>query len=205
MNVDVARWSDHWAFDGYAPWLQRLAQAPSWEASALSSILRTTVVFSAQVGKLKAGLDASDIDGSYADCCAKGVVPTRPDNLHDLLNALVWARFPLAKMALSQRQVALAKARTSSSSSSSSKEERVRTREQDAAAMVDEGGMILGPTRRAIFGHAALEDAIVDRPLRPFLIHVDDDDLDAGLARLLTDPQPLPRVRERHSVLADQR
>ena len=157
--------------------------------------------FETQRGRLRAGLDASDVDGSYADRCVDGVVPTRSDNLHDLLNALVWARFPQAKRALSARQVALARARAPSSSSSL----RVRTREQDSCAMVDEGGMVLGTTTQAVFGHAALEDAVLGRDLRPFLIHVDGDDLDAALAAVFRADAPLPRVRERQSVLADRR
>ena len=67
--------------------------------------------------------------------------------------------------------------------------------------MLDEGGVVLGPTQQAIFGHAALEDAVMGCNLRPFMVHVDTDDLDAGLARLLARPQPIPRVRERHLVL----
>ena len=159
--------------------------------------MQTSVAFDAQAGKLKAGLDASDVDGSYADCCVRGTVPTRRDNLHDLLNALVWARFPRAKHALSLRQVALARARDAVVGP------RVRTREQDACAMVDEGGMVVGPARRAIFGHAALEDAILGRGLRPFVLHVASDDFDDALAAVFADPQPLPRVRERHVLLGD--
>jgi hypothetical protein len=81
----------------------------------------------------------------------------------------------------------------------------VRSREQDAAAMLDEGGMLLGPTTRAVFGHAALEDAVLGRPLRPFLLHVPSDDFDDALATLLADPQPIPRVRARYAVLGAER
>jgi hypothetical protein len=193
--LDVARWSSHWAFDGYEPWLLRLAAHPMSSPHELQSILGTDVSFVAQATKLKAGLDVHDVDGSYVDLCARGTIPTRPDNVHDLMNALVWARFPRAKHALCVRQVALARARRIDEGP------RLRSREQDSCAMIDEGGMLLGPTRRAIFGHAALEDAISGRDLRPFLVHLETDDLDDALAHLLANPQPIPRVRERHIVL----
>lgn len=193
--ADVARWAGLWPFAGYEPWLARLTQAPRVSVEQLADILGTDVVFSAHAGKLAAGLDASDVEGSYADCCARGSVPTRRDNLHDLLNALTWARFPRAKQALCVRQLRLARERGVVDGL------RVRSREQDACAMLDEGGMILGPTQRAVFGHAALEDAVVGRDLRPFLLHVEDDDLDAGVVKILEGDGDMPRVRQRHLVL----
>ena len=36
-------------------------------------------------------------------CYLKGEVPTREDNWHDLLNALVWLVFPKAKAAINKR------------------------------------------------------------------------------------------------------
>jgi hypothetical protein len=193
--VDFTRWSSHWAFDGYEPWLARLSG--SIRPAHLQSTLGTHVSFVEQSAKLKAGLDAFDVDGSYYDLCARGTVPTRVDNLHDLLNALTWARFPRAKQALCDRQVGLARARRIE------RGQRLRSREQDSCAMLDEGGMIIGPTRRAMFGHAALEDAIHGRQLRPFLVHVATDELDDALAALLGDPGPMPRVRERSTALSD--
>jgi hypothetical protein len=57
----------HWAFDGYAEWLQRLAahpRAPHVLPAELRDILGTHVSFVEQTAKLKAGLDAVDVDGS---------------------------------------------------------------------------------------------------------------------------------------------
>ncbi len=195
-HADVARWATLWPFGGYERWLAELAGAPSLDVDQLAGILGTDVEFHVHAGKLAAGLDASDVDGSYAECCVRKSVPTRTDNLHDLLNALTWARFPLAKHALCVRQVQQARARGVVDG------RRVRSREQDTCAMLDEGGMVLGPNHHAVFGHAALEDTVRGRDVRPFLVHVDTDDLDVGLARLLLNPQPLPRVRERHAVLS---
>jgi hypothetical protein len=196
-TVDVARWSAHPAFAGFERWLSPLALAQPQAPTGWQALLGTDVAFVLQRGALPAGLDADDIDGSYADRCLRGEVPTRPHNLHDLLNALVWARFPRAKLALCERHMAVARARERTPPGT----QRLRSREQDAAAMLDEGGMLLGPTTRAVFGHATLEDAVRDRPLRPFLLHLPTDDLDDALAALLRDPRPIPRVRARDDVL----
>jgi hypothetical protein len=201
LTADVARWQQHHAFAGFEPWLDGVARAQAQAPETWQALLRSEVAFVAQRGPLPAGLDPDDVDGCYADRCLRGAVPTRANNLHDLLNALVWARFPRAKQALCARHIVLASARERTPAG----QQRLRSREQDAAAMLDEGGMLLGPTRRAVFGHAALEDAVLGRPLRPFLLHLPSDDLDGALAALLADPQPLPRVRARHAVLGAAR
>ena len=197
----VARWHHHHAFAGFEQWLDGVAKARPQAPDTWRVLLGTEVAFVRQRGALPAGLDSSDVDGCYADRCLRGEVPTRAHNLHDLLNALVWARFPRAKRALCARQVSLARERGPAPAG----QQRLRSREQDAAAMLDEGGMLLGPTTRAVFGHAALEDAVLGRPLRPFLLHVPSDDFDDALATLLADPQPIPRVRARHAVLGAER
>lgn len=197
VPVACEQWAQLSAFASYEPWLAGVAVAQTQRPLLWQALLRTDVAFVEQRTALPAGLDPDDVDGCYADRCLRGAVPTRANNLHDLLNALVWARFPRAKRALCARHLRLARARERTPAG----QQRLRTREQDAAAMLDEGGMLLGPTTRAVFGHAVLEDAVLGRRLRPFLLHLPDDDLDTALALLLADPQPLPRVRERHAVL----
>jgi len=107
-----------------------------------------------------------------------GEVPTREGNLHDFMNALVWASFPLAKMAIHVRQHALIESRIEGS-----RLPEHRTPEQDMLAMVDEGGIAVlttdaaaveaategrdsdalgrivaaGRARGAVFGHALFE------------------------------------------------
>jgi hypothetical protein len=196
-TVDVAHWGAHPAFAGFERWLGPLAQAQPLAPEMWQALLGTDVAFVQQRGSLPAGLDVDDIDGSYADRCLRGDVPTRSHNLHDLLNALIWARFPRAKRALCERHIAIARTRERTPAGT----QRLRSREQDAAAMLDEGGLVLGPTTRAVFGHATLEDAVRGRPLRPFLLHLPTDDLDDALAALLKDPQPIPRIRARDEVL----
>lgn len=81
-----------------------------------------------------------------------GAVPTRPNNWHDFLNALVWATFPRAKQVFHARQYAAVTARIDEGA-------RVlpgtRTRELDGLAILDEGGMIL-------LVETALEQEIVE-------------------------------------------
>lgn len=70
-------------------------------------------------------------------CYLKGEVPTRADNWHDLLNALVWLTFPQAKAAINGRHyAALTQAALPEGSS-----ERGATR--DAITLLDESGVIV--------------------------------------------------------------
>jgi hypothetical protein len=108
-------------------------------------------------------------------------VPTRAQSWHDLANALVWATFPRAKLALHLRQHRIISARLGPDL----RLPGARTPEQDAIAMLDEGGVALlclrarrgdveeavaredagelaamiekGWARAAIFGHAIYE------------------------------------------------
>lgn len=115
---------------------------------------------------------------------ARGEIATRERNWHDLMNALVWLRFPALKSALNRRQVA--------------EIERVgakdRSRAQCAQTHFDEGGMFVavrdpalmplwdahdwhglfwrerdawsdGRIEPAVFGHALLEHALVPHQL----------------------------------------
>jgi hypothetical protein len=66
-------------------------------------------------------------------------VPTRERSWHDVLNALVWATFPHAKLALHERQHRLITARLGEDRRMPS----TRTKEQDALAMLDEGGVVV--------------------------------------------------------------
>jgi hypothetical protein len=67
-----------------------------------------------------------------------GEIPTRPDNLHDVCNALSWAAFPTAKWALTCRIAELQKARMAQDGS----QPGTRDREHDRLALLDEGGLL---------------------------------------------------------------
>lgn len=108
-----------------------------------------------------------------------GAIATRPDNWHDLLNALVWLRYPSIKRALNARQMAEIAVMGP----------RQRSRPQCALTHFDEAGMIVtlndpamlvawnahdwttlflghreawlsGQARVEVFGHALLEHAL---------------------------------------------
>jgi len=189
---EPARWR---GLPGFAPHdvaLVRLSSCAAWpDVADYGRLLGTDVVFVAEDGKLAAGLDDSDMVGSYIARCAEGAVPTRTRNLHDLMNALIWARFPLAKRALCRRQIAVGVARGQHTN-------RVRSKAQDRLAMIDEGGILVGGGLdtgvELVFGHALLEDAIRGRCSRGLRLVVpadDDDELDARVAAYLT-AVPLP-------------
>lgn len=106
-----------------------------------------------------------------------GCVPTRPGSWHDLMNALVWATFPVAKRALHERQHGLVVP-------ASPGESARRPRELDALALLDEGGLVVVTAHREqansedelaavvasgaaialVFGHAIYEGVVLGRP-----------------------------------------
>lgn len=122
--------------------------------------------------------------------CEAGVVPTRRHSWHDLFNALVWVTFPRAKAALHARQLRAQRA---------SGDGARRTREQDALALLDEGGVVMlcaeatldavraaldardvdavaartaaGQTLGVVYGHAVLEHLALEGPAVRALVH----------------------------------
>jgi hypothetical protein len=92
------------------------------------------------------------------------VVPTRERSWHDLLSALVWGSFPRAKLALHLRQHRMIGARLGPDL----RLPGARTKEQDAVAMLDEGGVVVlrapGSVCAAIFGHAIYEGLVCGAP-----------------------------------------
>ena len=63
-------------------------------------------------------------------------VPTRPENWHDLFNALVWITFPRAKLAINAQHAAILEERGAA-------EARRRSPERDALTLFDEGGVVV--------------------------------------------------------------
>jgi hypothetical protein len=95
----------------------------------------------------------------------RGEVPTRPRSWHDFLNALVWATFPASKRRLHSLQAAaLERARSAGSGTLPN----ARTREQDALALLDEGGVLEltahGESLVLGFGHALYEGLVRGGP-----------------------------------------
>lgn len=115
----------------------------------------------------------------------EGNISTRLANPHDLFNALVWALFPRAKRALARRQHDAHERRLGAQVRALP---NARSREQDTLAMLDEGGVLRGPTRGALFGHALYEHLYDgDAEVRGFPVALARDALDEALAEALAD------------------
>lgn len=95
------------------------------------------------------------------------IVSTRARMWHDYLNALVWATFPRAKMAVHRRQHRAIEAWLPLGARQLP---NARTRELDALALIDEGGVLLledkerGAVTRIVFGHALFEGLVLRQP-----------------------------------------
>lgn len=163
---DPARLAHPW-FAGIADLVVRIAGEPDWP-----SIARLNECFAAELadagvrlvesGKTKPAIVDGAIDPSSlyeVRIVELGEVPTRPRNVHDLLNALVWAAFPRSKLALSralavvQRERAIGRTQLPPT----------RTPAHDRLALVDEGALLqvsgAHATATWIFGHAIYEHA----------------------------------------------
>jgi Protein of unknown function (DUF3025) len=72
----------------------------------------------------------------------RGEILTRPDNLHDACNALVWLAFPRTKAALTAIHVAAPRAGSGNR----------RDRSRDAATLLDESGMLVACADTSLVG-----------------------------------------------------
>ena len=153
-----------------------------------------------------------DPESMYDASIVRGVVPTRARCWHDYLNALVWVTFPRAKAALHARQYAMIRAWATPGAPSLP---NARTREQDAVALIDEGGVVvLSAAGREVaipFGHALFEGLVYETPSMiaravPIAVESIPDDIgarialaDEALARRLAEPL-LPEMLPRYSL-----
>ncbi|MBS2020575.1 MAG: DUF3025 domain-containing protein [Deltaproteobacteria bacterium] len=133
----------------------------------------------------------------------EGVVPTREGSWHDLMNALVWATFPRAKLALHTRQHGLVRIARPG-------ESLRRPRELDALALLDEGGVAVpasGAREPVVFGHAIYEGYVLGWPAPvAAAFPVEGDSLDeaiAGVVAALRDPRELRRLGVEPGIGAD--
>ncbi|HEU0031473.1 MAG TPA: DUF3025 domain-containing protein [Kofleriaceae bacterium] len=158
----------HRRFARIADLVARLAHEPDWPAIAvLDAQLRPEL---AQVGMrlVEAPKTRPQLrpDGTIdpatlyeVQIVERGEIPTRPRNAHDLLNALVWAAFPRAKLALSRALADVQRERAAGRA----KLPPTRSRAHDRLALIDEGALVcVTGTATAstwIFGHAIYEHA----------------------------------------------
>lgn len=127
---------DHPAFEPYRELLAELDGRR--DADALNRLAERLDVRLAHTGaplrfaRLEGGCKAADYELGIAE---SGIVPTRPDNLHDFFNALVWLRFPWLKSALNRRHAERL--------ATHPEERRQRGRLRDQLTLLDENGMLV--------------------------------------------------------------
>ncbi len=73
-------------------------------------------------------------------CYLKGEVPTRADNWHDLLNALIWLAFPGAKAAINERHY---RALTEPEKADNAERRSQRGAVRDTSTLLDESGVVV--------------------------------------------------------------
>lgn len=164
---DFARFAQP-RFARIADLVARLADAGDWPSIALlndcfRAELASVGVQLVEAAKTRPALGADGtIDPSTlyeVRIVERGEVPTRPRNAHDLCNALAWAAFPHAKLALSRALAAVQRARAAGRTALPA----TRTHAHDRLALIDEGGVVCVAGSRAtstwIFGHALYEHA----------------------------------------------
>ncbi len=161
--------------------IERLA-TPAWPCvaaidEAFAPELRSVGMRLIEAPKTKAALAADgtiDLASLYeVRIVERGEVPTRPNNLHDLLNAVVWAAFPVSKLALTRRLAEIQRARAAGRATLPS----ARSREHDRLAMIDEGAVLYVGGQVWIFGHAIYEHAYEGRlDIRGGAIDLDVDE-----------------------------
>jgi hypothetical protein len=189
-----------------------------WNAAFPGEIRSATgarITFVAQPPRRRSG--RRDLASLYDErIFARGEVQSRAHSWHDFFNMLVWASFPATKRAINARQRAALVARIDPLLRGGPlRLPAARTSEQDALAMLDEGGAIVvrrdaapieidaipvavanGDARVLLIGHAIYEHLVVGSgPVRAFLQIVASDpslpndvlchEADAQLARTL--------------------
>lgn len=162
----------HPRFARVADLVERLAKQRDWPTVAMlndvfsSELARVGVRFVEEPKtKFALGADGAIDPASLYEVriVDAGEIPTRPNNLHDLLNALVWAAFPLSKLALTRALAAVQRERAAGKATLPN----ARSREHDRLAMIDEGALLVvrgasqvsRDTSTWIFGHAIYEHA----------------------------------------------
>jgi len=161
---EPARLAHPW-FARVADLVARMAHEPDWPSIAVLDACFAPELARAgmrliEAEKTRTALAADgtiDVSSLYeVRIVERGEIPTRPHNAHDLLNALVWAAFPLAKLALARELAALQRERAAGRATLPT----TRSPHHDRLAMIDEGALIcLADGARWIFGHAIYEHA----------------------------------------------
>ncbi len=214
---------DHPALESVRPYAERLRAFDTWPSVLeIDRILHDRlmiepgVALEVQAAKKKRRRGPLDRSALYVmRIHDAGRIPTRERSWHDLLNALVWAAFPMSKRALTARQHAITEIRVPVTARSIP---GARTREEDALAMLDEGGIVIlaeepartisalraqapssswGRVAVHVFGHALMEHAVLGNAgVRGYgvVLAAEEHDrisADRALARWITDGDEL--------------
>jgi hypothetical protein len=170
MNAGALR---HPAFSSVGPFAARLLHVRAWPSVAeLGALFRDrlalppAIELEPQEDVRRRGLRR--LEDIYEVRIARhGKLPTREGSWHDLANLLVWCAFPRAKRALVARQYSIVRARVPDDVVGLPP---ARTREQDALAILDEGGVVLLHARGDapdLGAPASVHAAIVDGRVVP--------------------------------------
>lgn len=131
-------------FDGFTQWPRVADLSALFAARGVKNAQGQPIACELQAPKTKrrrARVGLRSRDALYdARIDAQGLLPTREANYHDFFNAMVWATFPLSKAAIAARQHAIWKRELEPMFEQLPSR---RTREQDALAMLDEGGLLV--------------------------------------------------------------
>lgn len=182
-------------FRTYAHW----PPLDAWNAGAggLRSASGAAIQFVAQPPRRRGA--APDVAELYDErIFTRGEVPSRATTWHDFFNMLVWASFPATKRAINARQRRALRAWVDPAAR---RLPSARTPEQDALAMLDEGGALIasrgpldeshvpvavarGEARVLLLGHALYEHLVVSTAAVrafPWFVETDApfDDVDA--------------------------
>ena len=148
-----------------------------------------------------------------------GEIETRPENWHDLFNALVWVAFPRSKAMINEQHVRILEERGEA-------EARRRGPERDALTLFDEGGVVVATsashlmdlvrdfewkelfwqrreelqrtTRFFVFGHACYEQALepyIGMVAKTVFVSAEPGDVDRALAGHFSDRGNFPSPR----------
>jgi DUF3025 family protein len=121
----------HPAFEPYRPLLNRLPP-DRLPTSAELSMLAQTIDLEMRFSNLAVPLSAYEYERGIN---LTATIPTRPDNVHDFMNALVWLSFPKFKLALNRGHcLALEK---------DVGEAKQRSPFRDALTILDESGVLV--------------------------------------------------------------
>jgi Protein of unknown function (DUF3025) len=127
----------HPAFDPLRPWLRKLGATPG--VAELNRLAAAASPATASGHPVRFCPPEDSGEGHYEQkVFDTGRVATRPDNLHDLFNALVWIAFPRTKAALNARHVERLH-----------HEGALRGPLRDLLTLVDEGGVIVACSEEA--------------------------------------------------------